>query len=48
MPSDPACGLIQKLIASFAVKSWSETVGVAKVAGGWKDFKFTTFSRGAD
>jgi hypothetical protein len=28
--------------------SWSETVGVAKVAGAWKIFKSITFSRGAD
>jgi len=48
MPSGPACGLILKLIASFAVKFWSETVGVAKVAGAWKIFKSITFSRGAD
>jgi len=48
MPSGPACGLILKLIASFAARSWTETDGVAKVAGGWKIFKSITFGRGAD
>jgi hypothetical protein len=37
-----------KLIASSAVKSWSEMAGVANGAGEWKIFKFITFSRGAD
>ena len=48
MQNAPACGLILKLIASFAGRSWSETVGVANGVGGWKIFKYITFSRGAD
>jgi hypothetical protein len=36
-----------KLIVSCAGKSWSETAGVANRAGGWKVFKFTTFSGAA-
>ena len=37
-----------KLIASSAVKSWSETAGVANGAGAWKVFKSITFGRGAN
>jgi hypothetical protein len=40
--------LTLKLIASSAVKSWSETAGVANRVGVWKVFKSITFSRGAD
>jgi hypothetical protein len=40
--------LILKLIASFAAKCWSETVGVANGAVGWTVFKSIAFSRAAD
>jgi hypothetical protein len=40
--------LILKLIASSAVKSWSEMAGVANRAGEWRTFKSITFSREAD
>jgi hypothetical protein len=40
--------LILKLIASFAVKFWSEMAGVANRAGEWKVFKSITLSGGAD
>jgi hypothetical protein len=39
--------LILRLIASFAVKSWSEMAGDASGAGEWKVFKSITFNRGA-
>jgi hypothetical protein len=37
--------LILKLIASFAVKFWSEMDGVASGVGEWKIFKSITFNR---
>jgi hypothetical protein len=40
--------LAQKLTASFAVKSLNEMVGGANRADGWKIFKSTTFSGGAN
>jgi hypothetical protein len=40
--------LIRRLIASFAVKSYSEMAGVVNLAGAWRMFKFITFNRGAD
>jgi len=39
--------LILKLIASFAVKFWSEMDGVANRAGAWNIFKLITFRHGA-
>jgi hypothetical protein len=40
--------LILKLIASSAVKSWSETAGAANRAGALRIFKYITFNGGAD
>jgi hypothetical protein len=40
--------LTLELIASYAVKFWSEIDGVVNLAVGWKIFKSITFSRGAD
>jgi hypothetical protein len=40
--------LTLKLIASSAVKSWSETAGVANRAGEWRVFKSITSSREAN
>jgi hypothetical protein len=37
-----------KLIASSAVKSWSEMVGVSNGVGEWRIFKSITFDGGAD
>jgi len=48
VPNGLAYGSRRKLIASSAVKSWSEMDGVANLAVEWKIFKFTTFSGGAD
>ena len=48
VPSDPACGLTPRLIASYAMKFWRETVGVANGADAWKIFKSIIFSHGAD
>jgi hypothetical protein len=39
--------LTRKLIASFAVKFWSEMDGDANHAGAWKIFKSITFGRAA-
>jgi hypothetical protein len=36
--------LTLKLIASFAVKFWIETAGVANGGGGWTVFKSIAFS----
>ena len=37
-----------KLTASYAVKCWIETAGVANGVAAWKDFKSITFGRGAN
>jgi len=46
--TDPACGLTLRLIASFAVKFWSATAGVANRADEWKIFKSIISSGGAN
>jgi hypothetical protein len=48
VPSGPACGLIRKLIVSYAGKFWSEMGGDAKGADERRIFKSITFNRGAD
>jgi hypothetical protein len=35
-----------KLIGSSAVKSWTETAGVANPVDAWRDFKSITFGPG--
>jgi hypothetical protein len=44
----PWSGLILKLIASSAVKSWSVMDGGVNLAGTWRIFKSITFGREAD